>query len=467
MDLLLRHYQSKKFKVGKTTAICEIQLYEYDYLIHFISDFTFDYLKYENKTQLAIHHGFTINLKNGDIQTYYQLSNYAISEKTFSKSKNNRKKNNFNSIYNLIENAIYRGEKRRGYWGVRYGKSIDKLINILIGKLKPHIESDYIRNKEYDSKYTINPIFDLFVDFHLSKKKIKPHDSVYHTIQHEYPKPKWLKENENKFLPAVLDSYGIKSKYLISEINKKPELDINLHTVSYVCKLFGDGYVDYLRRMDWFDLVSHGIDVRKKYHTLRNDAEKNCMVKLVNDWNINQTIVHIDNLIDVVVKTLTLRDFLEDKGLKLKFNATTFSDVELLLNKWENLKNHFKKGYKIRYTFPEDMIQNVESDIFIGQEKFTVRILKTQEDFFTEGFIMKNCMSKQFNKGIVFLYISMKNKKTRINLEYKNGILITSFGKANTPVDKGFVDAINTLNKRVLNFVDYKWEKEKYDFIEK
>ncbi len=466
MDLLLRHYQNKKFKTSNTTSICEVQLYEYDHLIHFISDFTFDYLKYGTKTQLCIHHGFTINLKNGDIQTYYQLSNYSIGDSSTSRSRNIKKKNNFNSIYNLIENSIYRGEKRRGYWGVRYSKSIDKMVNILISKLKPHIQSDFIQKKEYGSKYVINPMFDLFVDFHLSKKKIKAHDSVYHTIQQEYPKPKWLKDNENKFLPAVLDSYGIKSKYLIGEINKRTELDMNIHTISYVCKLFGEGYVDYLRRMDWVDMTSQGVDTKKKYHTLKNDAEKNCMVKLVNDWSKNQA-VHIDSLIDIVIKLLTLREFLEEKGLKLKFNPTTFNDVELLLNKWENLKNHFKKGYKIRYSFSKDLIDTIEEDIIIGQEKFTVKILKTQEDFFTEGFVMKNCMSKQFNRAIIFLYISMKNKRTRINLEYKNGNLITSFGKANTAVDKSFSGAVDILNKRVSKFVDTKWVKEKYDFIDK
>lgn len=466
MDLLLRHYQNKKFKTSNTTSICELKLYEYDNLIHFISDFTFDYLKYGNKTQLCLHHGFTVNLKTGDIQTYYQLSNYSITELSSARSKNIRKKNDFDSIYNLIENGIYRGEKRRGYWGVRYNKSIDKIINILIGKIKPLMDSEHLQMKEYMFKHNVNPIFDLFVDFHLHKKKIKGHDSVYHTIQNEYPKSKWLKLNENKFLPAVLDSYGIKSKYLIGEINKRPDIDLNISTLSYVCGLFGESYVDYFKKIEWVDLISQGSIHQKKKHELKNEYEKNCMVQLINDWSKNQTIFN-DNLIEEIFKLLNLRVMLESKGLVLKFNSTTCSDFERLLNKWENYKNHFRKGYKVRYSFPTEFITELESDIIVGEKTFNVKVLKTEEDFFTEGYLMKNCMSKQFNKGVVFIYISMKCGKVKINLEYKNGKLISSFGKANTPVDKIFSEAVSKLSNKMLKYSDIKWIKEKYDYIKK
>lgn len=463
MNLLHRHYQNKKFKSNGSSSICELQLYEYDDLIHYISDFTFDYFRFGDKNQLTIHHGFTLNLKTGDIQTYYQLSNYAVSEKINARSKNKQNKNNFSSIFNLIENSIYKGEKRRNYWGVRYNKSIDKITNILISKIKPHIQDKFYTDKEYSQKYVITPIFDLFVDFHLYKKNIKGHDSVYHTIQYEYPKPKWLKQNENKFLPAVLDSYGIKSKYLVGVINQRPEIELNIRNISYLCKLFGDGYVDHLRKTNWVDVILDGGTTPKNYHTLKNDSEKTAMVNLINDWN-NDTSIR-DNFIELINKILNLREFLEKKNINVKFNAHTSDDVELLLKKLENLKNHFKKGYKIRYSYPEQFTNDVESDINIGENTFKVNILKTEEDFFTEGYIMKNCMSKQFSRGVIYVYVSMRCDKMRINLEYKNGILITCFGKANTQVDEMFKDAISELSERMLKHSTVTWVKEKYDFL--
>lgn len=462
MDLLLRHYQTKKSKVNNSTAISEIQLYQYDDLIHYIADFTFDYLRYGTKNILTIHHGFTLNLKSGDIHTYYQLSNRSVDNDQNGRSNNNRKKNNFEWLIGLVDNGMYKGEKRRGYWGKRYDASIQKITDILISKIKPHINLPSGEDKIYSEKYVVNPIFDLLVDFHLSKKKIKYHDGIYFTIQKEYPKPKWLKLNDNKFLPAVLDSYGIKSKYLIAELNKSENFDVNIRCLSYLCKLFGEGYVDYLRKSNWVQIVTTTSRFRK-YNTLKNDKEKLSMIKVINDWESSST--YRDNLVEIINRLLIIREFLETKGIDLKFNATDSDSVELLLNKFENIKNHFKKGYKIRYSYPEEFQKEIESDILVEDKIYKVKILKTEEDFFTEGFVMKNCIGKQFSKGVVYIYISMKHNRTKINLEYKKGILIMSLGKANTPVEPHFNLAINKLNLKMMRYSDMVWDREKYEYI--
>ncbi len=468
MDLLIRHYQNKKSKVNNTTSICEIKLYQYDSLIHYIADFSFDYLRYGTKNILTVHHGFTINLKNGDINTYYQLSNYSVGDPVKNRGKNNVRKNNFDSLLNLINHGVYKGEKRRGFWGKKYDATINKITSILIDKIKPEILYISGDTKFYEQNYVVNPLFDLLVDFHLSKKKIKYHDGIYSTIQNEYPKQKWLKLNENKFLPAVLDSYGIKSKYLVAELNKNDNSDIDIKSLCYICKLFGEGYVDYLRQSKWVNIVKHKINF-KKYYTLKNEKEKSCLIKVFNNWHSieNTSSIYRDDLIEKINKVLTVREFLESKGFNFKFNATDYESLEQLLNKFENIRNHFKKGYKVRYSFPEDFINEIESDIVVGEKTFKVRLLKTEEDFFMEGFEMKNCMSKQFNKGVVYMYISMRYNKIKINLEYKKGNLIMFFGKANTPVDGIFETAIKKLTEKMVRHSNISWKKEKYDYITK
>jgi hypothetical protein len=109
----------------------------------------------------------------------------------------------------------------------------------------------------------------------------------------------------------------------------------------------------------------------------------------------------------------------------------------------------------------------IEEEIIVENKVFNVKILKTEEDFFTEGFIMKNCIGKQFNRGAIFIFISMNYNKTRINLEYKNGNLITSLGKANTKVEPIFEDAVNTLTKRMSTHYNVNWFREKYDCVKK
>jgi hypothetical protein len=64
------------------------------------------------------------------------------------------------------------------------------------------------------------------------------------------------------------------------------------------------------------------------------------------------------------------------------------------------------------------------------------------------------------------IYISLTHKRKRINLQYnRNGNLLQSYGKANTPVDAFFNDAVEILNKKMSKYSDIEWTKEKYDFI--
>jgi hypothetical protein len=41
-------------------------------------------------------------------------------------------------LFDLVENGIARGEKRRGYWGVKYERSVDKICDIFIEQIQPN-----------------------------------------------------------------------------------------------------------------------------------------------------------------------------------------------------------------------------------------------------------------------------------------------------------------------------------------
>jgi hypothetical protein len=458
MDLIFKHHQSKKNKINGLST-CELKLYEFDNLIHLIYDFTFVFLKFGTENQMIHHHGLTLNLKNGDITTYSQMSIFNTKDKNISRTKNTRKKNNFKYIQYFTDNVIYNGEKRKDFWGVKYKRAHQKIFNIFNEKISLNTNIEYYKNKNYEFKYSVNPLFDMFVDFHLLKKKIKPHDTVYEMIQTHYPKIKWLKINEYKYLPSILDSLNIKSKYLVGEINKNLDVDIDIKSLSYLCNLFGDNYVDFLRRVKWQQIVNQNTTIKNKKHQLKNDQEKSFLISLINDWVIN--LPHHENFIDMLYETLDNREFLESKGLMLKFNVTNVDDFGLLYNKWKNIKNNFKKGFIWTYIFDENFSNYVEQDIIIDTDIFNVKILKTEEDFFTEGYVMKNCMSKQFNKGVIYVYVVMVNQKTRINIEYKNGIMISCYGKANSTPDTKFTPALNILNQKIFKFPNIKWRKEK------
>ena len=70
---------------------------------------------------------------------------------------------------------------------------------------------------------------------------------------------------------------------------------------------------------------------------------------------------------------------------------------------------------------------------------------------------------KSLNFGSV--YVSLKCGRTKINLQFKKGSLVQSYGKANTPVKEKFMEAIKILTSRMEKFDELYGIKEKYDIL--
>lgn len=462
MDLIFKYSQEKKDKKFSSNSNCDIKLYQTENELIFFAVYDFDYQRYGNKKHVTFEHGFNLNLNNGDIVTTYRILNDGLTEEKMFRNSYLKKKNDFKMLLDLTENGFIRGEKRINYWGVKYNRQIESMINMVFEIIKPRFKSDFNINKNYIEKHTINPLYDMFVDYHLDVKKIKAHDGVYFDIKNEYPKKKWLVKNDYKFLPSVLDSYGIKSKYLIGELNKLSGKPINISTLNYICKLFGSGYLDYLKKIKWenhcYDLMPN-----KKLHELKNDSEKNCMVSVINKWETET--LKSDSFVYSINRLLSIREVLKEKGVDLRFKARNDHDFENLMEQWSSTKLHFARGYKVKYVMPNDFIESIEQEIEIGDEVYKPKLILSEEEFRLEGFTMKNCMSKQFSHGAIYVYVSLQHKRKRINLQYRKGKLNQSYGKANTPVTPIFNKAIEVLTKRFETYSNIEWRKEKYDFL--
>lgn len=462
MDLLLIHNQKKVDSKSGSVSICDLKLYSDDKNIEFIGTFDFDYQRYGYKKQVTFTHTFNLNIATGDVVVGYKLNNNNLTDERQFKSSSLTKKNSFKLLSELSENGYYRGEKRLKFWGVKYDRVIESINSIIYNKLQPNFKSDFIKSKNYEHKSVVNPLYDMLVDYHLDVKEIKQHDGVYEDIKYEYPKKKWLIKNDNKFLPSVLDSYGIKSKYLVSQLNTKCDKPIHIGSLNYLCKLFGDNYLEYLKQFVW-ELHCYDLPSNKKIHRLKNDAEKKSMVRLINSWE--KETLRSDSLIYNLNKLFSIREFLETKDIELKFKAKDDNEFENLLESWSGIKLHLSRGYKLRYEFPEDFVNIIETEIDIDGEIYIPKILLTEEDFRMEGYNMKNCMSKQFSNGNLYVYVALTHKRKRINLQYRKGNLVQQYGKANTPVVEIFDLAVETLTNRFKSHPNIEWKKEKYDFL--
>ena len=464
MDLLFSYSQQKKDKNRKrdeSISECLIRLHKHNDELTYEGIFDFDYDRYGTPRHVTFEHNLIVNLITGDVSVKYEIKNNVnIDEKIF-RSTDQNKKNDFKLLFDLVENGIARGEKRRGYWGVKYERSVDKICDIFIQQIRPKFKSQFLKDKDYKLKPFYNTIYDMLVDYHLDIKGIKGHNAVYYDIQNDYPKKKWLDKNDYKFLPAVLDYYGIKSKYLIKELSQNVR-QIQISTLNYFCKLFGDNHVEYLKKFIW-EIHCYDTPPNKKLHYLKNESEKDFLVKVINDWEIDT--IKTDSLIYTLNKLFSIRDLLEQRGVNLKFKAKNDIEFDNIMETWSGLKLHFARGYKVRYLIPEDFVKEMEEDIVIDELVFKPKLLLTEDDFRIEGFNMKNCMSKQFAHGVVYIFASLQHKRKRINLQYRKGNLIQSYGKANTPVIEIFEEATNILTSRFKKYPMIEWKKDKYDFI--
>lgn len=462
MDLLFVHNQTKKDRKGPGISNCSLKLYELDNILNYQSRYELEYSRYGSKKHITFEHGLTICLRNGDITVSYRIINDNLTEDNIYRTSYKQKKNDFKSLNELIENGLYRGEKRLNYWGIKYERSINEIILIITNKIKSQINYKFLNEKSYKEKPAINEIFDLLVDFHLYKKKIKGHDNVYYDIMDVYPLKKYLKVNENKFLPSVLDGLKIKSKFFVKELNTIDQ-PIDIKLLNYLCKLFGDNYIDYIKKIDWKRHCSEINTSKFRVETLRDDSEKNSFVKLINNWNSTNT--NLETVFVGVDKLLKLRKDLDDRGVKISLTPKNDNQYNALIERLSNLKQYYKRGYKVRLVFPEEFTNEIEKEIRINDNIFSVRLLKTEEDYINEGIFMKNCMSKQFTNSSLYIYLRGSIGNKHIDLQYRKGQLVQSYGKSNTKVPSIFLPFIDSLNQKIRKFHDLKWSKEKYEFL--
>lgn len=470
------HYYQEKLNVGKqlkSTADMTIEIDEKS--IIYRGTFYVDFKRNDKPDGVTFKHELYINKLNGDFLISYEILNKR-SGKGRLKANSWIKKNGFDKLQNLTQMGFYKGEKRRGFWGVKYDRKTSEFFEEIKVHLQSDMESDYLKNKTY-YKPVVNRLYDLLVDYHLYKKGIKGHDNVYYCIQTVYPKKKWLKLNDNKFLPAILDEHGIKSKYLIKELsikerpvhmNELGSVGVNIRGLIYLCTLFGENHIDYIKKFDWTRIANTPFTKTKK-HTCKSDVEKNALVEVFSKHikrgdsvgNVNDP-PRVHNILLTLHKLIEVRNLLEEQGYVLKLKLKTPDDIELLLPYWMVIKKSSHGGFVMKYKIPQEIIDDIQAPITLPGKIFYPRVLLSDLDFSLEGLEMKNCMAKQFLHGAIYIYISLSYGKTKINLQYQKGILIQSHGKANSSVPTEiFGVAIMKLNERMEKHDTLKWEREK------
>jgi len=468
MERIFNHTQLRKTDKGKCYEKCDINIYHAGDTLLVESEYTFTYRRPNDDNQeeftlsreVETVRRLSLDLKNSNFTVYNHTHTKGFfGDLKSAKPKTN--KNRFDLLAEMTSFGFYKGGKEKG-WGIGFDRKIEEACSVMRNVIQPRIKNDYLRTKGYN-KIEVDPMFDMIVDFHLDCKNIKGHDLVYLDIQNDYPKQKFLKVNDRKFIPSVLDGYGIKTRQYNSILTNNEEgMPIIIKTLNYFSKLYGENYVDYMNKVDWH-LHCYRVPPTNITHLLKNEREKKNMLKTMINWEKED--LNDESLIHSLYSLFELRDMLEKTGIELKYTATNDEEFKRLVENWKGLKKYFSRGYKIRYAFPEEFLEYIQRDIVIGDVKYSPKVLNTEEDFKVEGHIMKNCMGGQFNHGSIFIFISVRKGKKWVNVRYDKGQQTMVYGKANSPIPDDFKIVVNALSKRIRKYGGISWIKEKYDII--
>lgn len=458
MEVLFYHEQEKYERNKPLRNVCKLRLASDDDFLLFTSEFYAEYARLGRKNYLTYEHGFTINKSNGDISVIYRLLNKKENDYALYKNTIRAKKNDFDMLIELTSRGFYTGEKRHNFWGVRYKRACLDIYKLIIQDLN-------LQNVEPDKEHNINPLYDLLLEYHLNKKGIKGHDCVYWDICEAYPKKKYLKANDNKFLPAVLDQFKIKTKYLVGALSsRKPTIPkVNFKSVRFLCTLFGENYVDYIRDFDWETICLEHMRSNKLF-VCEDESEKKALAKSLKKYN-EIDVITSDGILNTIQDLFYLKEFLKENGLNVKIKGSNCHHLISLKENWELHKKHFKLGYKLKYELPEEMIRDLEEPIEFNGKVFKPSLILTEDQFKMEGMIMKNCMAKQFIVGSLYIHASISLGNKRINVQYRKGQLNQNRGKANSTPPKDFNDAVDIFSVKMEKYKDVTPVKQKYDVI--
>lgn len=446
MELIIDiKYDKKKDDIN---AEMESQLLCDDKFIELTYNFKIDTIRYGKSYDKDCTTTLRINLKNGDFDI---IKHYTENNKTTKHTK----KNNFLVLSDIISDAFLGGHRNERFWGVKLSNYYHKVSDHIINKFEHNYEGERpVVIENYHQK-----MYSAILGFHLMKNKIKPHDNIFFNIIYDYPKKKFLDVNENKYVPSVLDFYGIKNKYFITEINKNGS-NIVISTLKCLTDMFGDNYIDFLRQIP-LNICDAPIRPRVKY-TLKNNSEKNNMVRLINNMVKDEKI----EIVKKIYKLMELFDFMEKNHIKVKFKKENTDQYDDLYNTLNEYKKFYSRNFIYKYIFPENFVNIVEDDITYKSKTYSVKILKSELDFLNESVKMKNCLLTHFMNGYFYIYLSVFDGEKTVDIQVRNNKIHQIFGKANSEVSKDMKEVGETILHKINKFIDLKWEKVMEDFTE-
>ena len=262
-----------------------------------------------------------------------------------------------------------------------------------------------------------------------------PNDYTYYLLKH-YPGIKKLRKYDMNLIHTILGERGLKGKFYNKLLNREPE--INITDLHFLQKTLGD---DGLKRISThllaysktfedtkFSQPEHLIS-EIGYCDKLSKYEKN---NIINIYNTCKDPTSIGGFIDLMLDHFKIKNKLQGYGILKNIKAKTLDKFNEEHSEWSNLVHECERTTQVNYLYPNDFITHIEKPIELDGNKYFVKLLKDDNDYFKEGQIQNHCVRTYLDRYKSIIISVRKNHESgmeRMTCEFNEQDKVFEIGK--------------------------------------
>ena len=250
-------------------------------------------------------------------------------------------------------------------------------------------------------------------------------DYTYYLLKH-YPGIKKLRKYDMNLIHTILGERGLKGKFYNKLLNLEPE--INITDLHFLQKTLGDDGVKristhllaYSKTFEDTKFTQPGHLISEiGYCDKLSKYEKN---NIINIYNTCKDPTSIGGFIDLMLDHFKIKNKLQGYGIFKKIKAKTLDKFNEEHSEWSNLVHECERTTQVNYLYPNDFITHIEKPIELDGNKYFVKVLKDDNDYFKEGQIQNHCVRTYLDRYKSIIISVRKNHESgmeRMTCEFK------------------------------------------------
>ena len=365
--------------------------------------------RYFAKGSKDIHITFNLKTKN----FYITNSHFAHRRRTTSTTKND-----FSKIINQIHSLTFTNpfdplvhpETQRGTTTPPNVNALKALIG-LVEELE--LDITVLPNSMNSPGDLLGRII---MEWFIKVWKIKtPNDYTYYLLKH-YPGIKKLRKYNMSLIHTILGERGLKGKFYNKLLNLEPEINVtDLHLLQ---RILGDAGVKRIStHILAYSKTFEDTKSTQPEHLITNVGYCDKLSKyennnIINIYNSCTDPTRISGFIDLLLDHFKIKNKLQGYGVIKNIKSKTLDKFNDEHSDWSNLLHGCERTTQVNYLYPDNFLTHIEKPIDLDCDKYFVKVLKDDNDYFKEGQIQHHCIRTYLDRYKSIIISVRKNHES-------------------------------------------------------